>query len=272
MTRRADPHDAADDDLLVLCYHAVSSDWTAELAVTPGSLEAQLQVLLSRGYRASTFADAVAGGGGGRLLAVTFDDGYRSVLERARPILAGLGIPGSVFVVTDFVGSDNPMSWPGINGWIGGRHESELAPMSWDELRSLAAEGWEVGSHTRTHPQLPALDDETLDDELRSSRRLCSEKLGVECVSLAYPYGADDDRVAQAAGRAGYRVGASLPSRLRGSPLRWPRIGIYHRDTPRRFRLKVSPAMRRLRAGGAWTVLDRARHLASAPGRSGEGS
>jgi peptidoglycan/xylan/chitin deacetylase (PgdA/CDA1 family) len=258
MTSGPDRQGPAAGEALVLCYHAVSSDWDAELAVTPAGLAAQLELLLRRGYRGVTFSDAAAGRGGSRALAVTFDDGYRSVLDSARPILARLGIPGTVFVVTDLVGG-GAMSWPGIDRWIGSAHEPELVPMSWPELRSLAAEGWEIGSHTRTHPRLTSLDDESLDDELRTSRGVCSEEVGVECNALAYPYGADDERVAEAARGAGYGVAASLPSRLTGSTLRWPRIGIYRRDTLPRFRLKVAPAMRRLRSGAAWAILERAR-------------
>ena len=60
---------------------------------------------------------------------VTFDDAYRSVIDRALPILAEFGIPGTVFTVTSFAGFDGPMTWPGIDGWLGGPYEPELAPM-----------------------------------------------------------------------------------------------------------------------------------------------
>ena len=46
---------------------------------------------------------------------VTFDDAYLSVLERAYPVLASLGLPGVVFVPTDWPDRAPPMSWPGIS-------------------------------------------------------------------------------------------------------------------------------------------------------------
>ena len=58
------------------------------------------------------------------------------------------------------------MAWPGIDQWLGGAHEAELMPMSWDELGRLAEAGWEIGSHSRTHPQLTQLDDESVAHEL----------------------------------------------------------------------------------------------------------
>jgi hypothetical protein len=75
----------------------------------------------------------------------------------------------------------------------------------------------------------------------------------VECTSVAYPYVDVDERVAAAAQAAGYEAGAALSSRLSAlGPLRWPRVGIYHGDTQRRFRLKASRPMRLMRASALW--------------------
>jgi peptidoglycan/xylan/chitin deacetylase (PgdA/CDA1 family) len=242
-----------EDDLvsgpLVLCYHAVSEDWPAELSVTPASLERQLGLLVRRGYRGATFSGAIADPEADRQLVVTFDDAYRSVIDRALPVLTKLGLPGTVFAVTEWVGAPGPMSWPGVDGWVGGPHEAELQPMSWDELGSLAESGWEIGSHTHTHPRLTALEGAGLADELERSRSECEERLARPCRSLAYPYGDVDDRVVDAARAAGYQAACTLPKgRLHAAEaLRWPRVGVYHRDAPWRFRLKVSPLVRRIR-------------------------
>lgn len=247
-------------DTLVLCYHAISPRWTADLSLTPDSFEAQVRTLLQRGYRATTFHGAVLDAPEPRALAVTFDDAYRSVIQLAFPVLSGLGIPATVFVPTRFPGTDDAMSWPGIEQWRGGPHEGELRCMSWDELGQLDEAGWEIGSHTHSHPNLPELDDEALARELEESRVICSERLGKECRSLAYPYGAFDKRVVAAAGRAGYLAAGTLPARFeKPSPLTWPRVGIYHGDTERSFRAKVSPTMRWLRASPLWSGVDVAR-------------
>jgi peptidoglycan/xylan/chitin deacetylase (PgdA/CDA1 family) len=244
-------------DTLALCYHAVSSRWPADLSVTPASLEAQLRTLLERGYRATTFYQAVIGPPVPRTLAVTFDDAYRSVIELAFPLLSRLGIPATVFVPTRFADTSVAMSWPGIDRWLGGPHEEELGCMSWEELGQLDKAGWEIGSHTHTHPSLPTLDDEALMRELRESYEICSERLGKSCRSLAYPFGAYDDRVVAAARRAGYAAAGTLPARIdKPTPLSWPRIGIYHGDTGPSFRAKVSPTMRRLRASPAWSGIE----------------
>jgi peptidoglycan/xylan/chitin deacetylase (PgdA/CDA1 family) len=244
---------------LVLCYHGVSATWPAKIAVRPDRLEEQLGLLVRRGYRGATFTEAATAPPHAKLLAVTFDDAFRSVVEHALPILSSLGLPGTVFVPTSFAGSEAPMAWPGIEEWLGGRHEWELVPASWDELRLLADAGWEIGSHTRSHPRLPQLDDLRLAEELEGSKRDCEDRLGLPCRSLAYPFGDVDTRVARAAQAAGYQAAGPMlrgAAILRGSGLpvtvAWPRVGVYLDDDPQRFRLKVSPGLRRLRTSWFW--------------------
>jgi peptidoglycan/xylan/chitin deacetylase (PgdA/CDA1 family) len=238
-------------DVLVLCYHALSPTWDAALSTTPQRFERQIATLLRRGYRGATFTEAVTAPRRERVLVVTFDDAYRSVGELARPILDRYELPATVFAPTDQVGVEGPLRWPGIDRWIGGPHESELTPMSWAELRALAEHGWEIGSHTGSHPHLTQLDDDSLASELTRSKAACERELRAVCSSLAYPYGDVDDRVVAAAGRSGYTAAAALPSRWHPDhELRWPRIGVYHADDQRRFRLKISPLVRRLRRSG----------------------
>ena len=76
--------------------------------------------------------------------------------------------------------------------------------MSWDQLRSLARSGHEVGSHSMTHPILPLVDDLQLDEEIRGSKARLEAELGVPCESFCYPNGDCDERVVGAVRRAGY--------------------------------------------------------------------
>ena len=105
---------------------------------------------------------------------MTFDDAFSSVLERVLPILQRLGIPATVFAATRFAPRGERLIWDGIDHWGSGPHADELASMSWGELRDLAAFGWEVGSHTRTHLHLTKLPDPELQQELRISREECA--------------------------------------------------------------------------------------------------
>jgi len=237
-------------EALVLCYHAVSPGWPEHGCVPPEALERQLAHLLRQGYRPATFTQAVLAPPHRRTLAVTFDDAYRSVHERARPVLDALGVHATVFAPTRWVGSQEPMTLA-ARDWRGTAHEDELRCMSWDELGELAAAGWEIGSHTVSHPMLTRLEGDTaLRAELSDSRAAIEEALGGSCRSLAYPYGDYDERVAGAAADAGYVAAGTLFPGLLGSapPLQWPRVAISHHHGPRAFRLKVSRPVRRLRA------------------------
>lgn len=237
---------APGSDRLVLAYHAVSETWSAAMSVQPARLDWQLGLLASRGYRGARFVDVAVAGGRGCVVTLTFDDGLRSVVRSAWPVLARHGMVGTAFLPTRFVGRDAPVDWPVVDQWIGGPHEHELTPMSWDDAAALVDAGWEVGSHTCTHPDLTSLDDTQLRRELVESKHELEDRLGVPCRSLAYPYGIFDHRVMVAARRAGYLAAAALPARIhRRHRFCWPRVGVWHNDPAPSFEVKLSPWGRR---------------------------
>jgi peptidoglycan/xylan/chitin deacetylase (PgdA/CDA1 family) len=240
-------------DVLVLCYHAVSERFPAALSVTPAAFERQLALLKRAGYRGATFEEAVKARSG-KVVSITFDDAYLSVLTLGKPMLDAVGYPATVYAPTDYLDTpEKPLIWSGIERWHGGEHEQELIPMSWAQLGELAGAGWEIGSHTRTHPHLTEVDDATLRAELVESKAKVEERMGRPCTTIAYPYGDYDERVVRAATEAGYAAAGTLPARLHGErPLAWPRVGIYHTDDERRFRLKTSRLMRKLRSSRLW--------------------
>lgn len=77
--------------------------------------------------------------------------------------------------------------------------------MTFEQLRSLADSGHEIGSHSHTHPILTGVPAEALDEELARSRRELESRLQQTVTSLCYPNGNADARVVAAAQRAGYR-------------------------------------------------------------------
>jgi peptidoglycan/xylan/chitin deacetylase (PgdA/CDA1 family) len=152
-----------------------------------------------------------------------------------------------LFVPTSFLSGSKRLVWPGIDHWLEGPHAHELQPLSWEDARSLASLGWEVASHTRTHPDLRSLDDAALADELAGSRRDCEEHVGRQCTAVAYPYGLHDDRVVRAARAAGYLCAADLPIGLHARRrFDWPRIGVFRTDNPARYEAKVGRFKRHL--------------------------
>jgi peptidoglycan/xylan/chitin deacetylase (PgdA/CDA1 family) len=247
-------------DVLVLCYHGVSTTWPAPTAVTPDHLEDHVSALVRLGYRGATFRQALTTPTDRKTVVLTFDDALRSVLERAFPILSRLGVPATVFVPTAHTDGAQRAAWPGHDVWVGTPHERELECMTWDELRHLAQAGWEVGSHTRSHPRLTQIDDRALRGELIGSKEDCEDQLGQRCDSLAYPYSDYDDRVVRATREAGYLFAATVALGPRPPlPLQWPRVGAYRGE--RAWRLLLRAHARRSRPSSAMATMLRMRQL-----------
>jgi peptidoglycan/xylan/chitin deacetylase (PgdA/CDA1 family) len=245
-------------DLLVLCYHGISETWPAPTTVRPGDFESQLEHFLERGYVGATLTEALDVPPAEKTMVVSFDDAHLSVYELAAPTMARLGVPGTVFVPTAYPDSGRPMGWEGYDVWLGTEHEPELACMSWEQLREVAAAGWEVGSHTKNHPRLSKIADQPIKDELIQSRAECEERMEAPCTSIAYPYSDYDDRAVRAAAEAGYRFAVTVPTESRPPlALQWPRVGVYNGESARRVALRVRT--RRLEPHAALQALRRLR-------------
>jgi peptidoglycan/xylan/chitin deacetylase (PgdA/CDA1 family) len=249
-------------DLLVLCYHGVSAAWRSPYALTPRSLEAQLQRLLRRGYVPRTLSVALAGQLVQDTLVVTFDDALASVRREALPVLERLGVPATVFACTAWVGRGGPMR-------IGYDQapDGELVSLGWDDLAVLQDAGWEIGSHTRTHPRLTDVPAESLADELGSARAELERRLG-SCQAIASPPGAVNARVTAAARQAGYRAGCTATAGTGvPDPLLVPRTVVLAEDAGLRFALKTAPLARRLRSSQAGRRLLAPAYRAAGGGR-----
>jgi peptidoglycan/xylan/chitin deacetylase (PgdA/CDA1 family) len=228
------------DNRVILAYHSVSPTWTVDTSVTPDRLREQLELLKDKGYVGMTLSDAVKAPAREKVMVASFDDAHISVYTLAKPILDELGVPGTIFVPTDYPDSGRLMGWKGYDMWVGTPHEQELACMSWDQLREVADHGWEIGAHTCSHPFLTELSDADLRRELQGSRAACEENMGRPCPTLAYPYSDWDPRVAAAAGAAGFTAAVTVNTGSWRTPLQLPRTGVYHYDTAPRLRLRIT--------------------------------
>jgi peptidoglycan/xylan/chitin deacetylase (PgdA/CDA1 family) len=162
-------------------------------------------------------------------VAITFDDGFENFAEEAWPALREHEAPATVFVATDWVGRTN--GWDAADPRI-----PDLPLMGWETLRALAAEGIEIGSHSRTHRRLPALSDDELARELAGARATIASEVGREPAAFAYPYGDHDARVARAVGAAGHSAAVTTElrplERSEPSRLTLPRLDAYYLAKP----------------------------------------
>jgi peptidoglycan/xylan/chitin deacetylase (PgdA/CDA1 family) len=106
----------------------------------------------------------------------------------------------------------------------------------------LRKRGIEFGAHTRTHRSLLDLADETMAEEVESSRKELEHALGNPVDTFAYPYGRLDDRAVAAVERAGFLSACTTDPRLAGlddDPLLIPRLEIKRSDSLPLFLRKV---------------------------------
>jgi peptidoglycan/xylan/chitin deacetylase (PgdA/CDA1 family) len=184
----------------VLLYHRVGTAppgvTRQKLWVTPGHLALHVRFLRRRGYRFTTVSEALAAPAG-RLACVTFDDGFRDVVTLGAPALRALGVPATIYVVTDEVGRAS----------VGFAEDDGTAPAdmaSWDELRALRDAGWEIGSHAARHVRLAPLPAEEQRALVRRSRDALAAALGAPPRSFAYPYGSYGIETVRAVRDAGF--------------------------------------------------------------------
>jgi peptidoglycan/xylan/chitin deacetylase (PgdA/CDA1 family) len=237
----------------VLTYHgvglAVSSARDTFLNVPTGAFRRQMRTLESLGYTARSFGDVVDAVRRNlslprRTFAVTFDDSYRCIAEVAAPILREHGFPATLFVVTGWT------SPPAIAGPEGIRPAE--AVIGWDQLKELAADSWEIGGHTVSHPRLNELDDAAAYEEIVSSRCEIANRLGIEPRTFCYPFGQFNERTPNIVREAGYIGACTVRSGLvtpACDVYRVPRVSISYRDgvTGLLYRLLCRPHLPSLR-------------------------
>jgi peptidoglycan/xylan/chitin deacetylase (PgdA/CDA1 family) len=231
-------------NFVFLGYHSVTEDGPPYLSLKPATFERQLDLLVRAGFRSGTRAalERIAAGERprGRHAFLTFDDGFADTVTAALPPMSERALTGMVFVLPRHLDSGAPLDWPAVAGEAR-RRPQLMRSMDWTALEQLVEAGWEVGSHTVSHPRLPELSDEQLLEELLDSRRAVEARLG-SCEMLAYPFGDWDDRVAAAAVAAGYSFAFTLPfgAQVGATRMSIPRVTIDDRDTALRFRMKLS--------------------------------
>lgn len=213
-----------------------------------GDFRRQLESLVGRGYRGGSATDLLRRPTDPRLLHITFDDGYASVVN-ALPLLRQLQLPCTIFVCTDYAGDGRPLQIPELSRVP---QVSELATFDWDALRELAADDLvEIGSHTASHAHLPGLADAELTREIRDAKTALEDNLGRACPTFAYPYGEHDERVRRAVKAAGHVAGFAAPGvSTRIDPYQIPRTGFWRNGSARSEDLKTRFAIRVLRERG----------------------
>jgi len=159
----------------ILCYHSIGQAAAGVNDVKPEQFRRQIELALHLGFRFVPAVQIARIGSTPVDLAITFDDGWTSVLSKAAPILHDYGIPWLLFVVSSW--SDHQSTW------------AQESILPWREVEHLMAMGVQIGSHSATHPDFGSIERAQMIDELCGSRDVIKRRLGFAPSSFAIPYG-----------------------------------------------------------------------------------
>jgi peptidoglycan/xylan/chitin deacetylase (PgdA/CDA1 family) len=221
----------------VVVYHAIGSvprrapHWNG--FVRPDRFAAQMAYLAAR-RRVVELDELFAPdpSPGPPRVAITFDDGYRSVLEHAVEVLRELRLPAAFFVPTKWIGDRNAWDRPS---------DIPRELMSPEELAELARAGFAIESHGHAHIDYARSEPRAVEEDVRTSVERLNEILGRPPRYLAYPYGRASPAAAAEAARLGLRGAFALdrPQDVLGD-FAVNRIPVVPADTRPIFALKTA--------------------------------
>ncbi|MBN2047717.1 MAG: polysaccharide deacetylase family protein, partial [Anaerolineaceae bacterium] len=185
------PEEAYDVDVPILAYHMVGPEALGPYFVSTEQFTAEMDALLAYGYQTISVQDFLNYRQGiGELpenpIIITFDDGYQAMYDIVRPILKERGMTATFFILTGYISNTEAGRFTNHN-WDS---SNPLAyHMTWNEVRTLSREGFEIGSHTINHLNLVDTDPVDIYHELSYSKKILESRLGKSVNILAYPYG-----------------------------------------------------------------------------------
>jgi peptidoglycan/xylan/chitin deacetylase (PgdA/CDA1 family) len=182
----------------ILAYHQVMP-WEnnyppakSGLVVPETRFRQQILLLRYLGFQSITLSQLLEEKvGQKRKIAITFDDGYAGIHEYALPILLKYGYQATFYpIAEDFIRE------PSVG---------RAFPVLKDEqVRLLLRSGWELGSHSVSHPHLTSLSSEDLEREVSESRQILQQRFGMEVRTFSYPYGDFTTHIRQVVQKAGF--------------------------------------------------------------------
>lgn len=178
---------------------------------------------------ATIFMDNTYNGTAPENCLLTFDDGFKSVIASAAPILQQHRLKATVFCLGNHFGT--------LSKWdifSGNPHLTK------NDIRALSDMGHEIGSHSHTHAYLPFLDNRSVRTELVTSKEVLEDITGKAVTSLSFPYGGWNPRIWDIAREEGYTAATLYRGTSPASKELFPVYGVYQYDRPEDMLAKLT--------------------------------
>jgi peptidoglycan/xylan/chitin deacetylase (PgdA/CDA1 family) len=235
---------------VIITYHSISTG-DSPLRISPSLFTTQMEWLKTHAsvLPLAALLQALVTGAPfpERVVALTFDDGFRDFAESAAPVLRRLALPATVFLPTAYCGRAN--DWPGQPAWV-----KPQPLMSWSEIRELAAQGISFGAHSRTHRALTELTPAEAREEIDSSRWEIEQQLNAPVAHFCYPYGLWNPAVRQIVARQ-YQSACSTAAGVvepASDPYALPRVDAHYLRLPSVFQSMFTRRFSAYIAGRRW--------------------
>lgn len=172
----------------ILTYHHISDSIDYYTCVKQKVFEQQIRSITGE-FEIINFADAITHYLNGTpqpgKVVITIDDGYQDSLAACN-ILDHYNATATLFIPTSEIGKDN--KWNHKAPYI-------AQNLTADQIINLHKAGYTIGSHGRTHQNLPKLDNADLDAEIGGSKKDLTSLLGPSDYFFCYPFGVHNHRV-----------------------------------------------------------------------------
>lgn len=198
------------------------------LIVDPKSFYAQMKWLKKLGYKGISMREGmpyIRGEKTGKVVIITFDDGFVNVLENAAPAMAEFGFTSTNYFVANQTGGSN--EWDQKSG-------APFVPcMTKEQIREWADLGHEVGAHTLDHAHLSQCSEEEARRQIIDSKKILEDITGMPVPSFAYPYGDNNASHRKIVEEAGFESATTTVRRratAQDDPFGIPRIYVRRND------------------------------------------
>jgi len=213
----AAPAKIADQKIPILMYHHIrdfsdpNDQIGTNLSVSPNSLARQLDLIAQRGYTTTTFEQLSLGKIVNKPIILSFDDGYENFYTNAYPELTKRGMTAVVFIIT-------------------GLHSADY--LTEGQIKEISDAGFEIGSHTISHPDLSKSTPGKVLSEVGESKKSLEQITGKAVHGFCYPSGKYNQSVIEAIRESGYSYATTTKSGIGdfSSPFELSRYRV-NRDT-----------------------------------------